>query len=79
MKKDLTEFSKTFYEKFTTSSSINEMWLDFKHKCLDVFVTVPVFFVVCVSCFPIDPFLPAGQPMSVSVNPWLIEPSGCNF
>jgi hypothetical protein len=39
----------------------------------------PVFFVVCVSCFPIGPFLSAGQPTSVSVNPWLIEPSGCHF
>ena len=35
MKKELTEYSKTFYEKFTTSSSINEMWLDFKHKCIE--------------------------------------------
>jgi hypothetical protein len=34
----------------------------------DVFVTVPVFFVVCVSCFPIGPFLSAGQPTSVSVS-----------
>ena len=46
---------------------------------LDVFVTVPVFFVVCVSCFPIGPFLSAGQPTNVSVNLWLIEPSGCHF
>jgi hypothetical protein len=75
MKKELTEYSKTFYEKFTTSSSINEMWLDliiigFSTALfvllLDVFVTVPVFFVVCVSCFPIGPFLSAGQPTNVS-------------
>jgi hypothetical protein len=35
MKKELTEYSTTFYEKFTTSSSINEMWLDFKHNCIE--------------------------------------------
>jgi hypothetical protein len=35
MKKELTEYSKTFYEKFTTSSSINEMWLDFKHNYIE--------------------------------------------
>jgi hypothetical protein len=43
MKKELIEYSKTFYD------------------------------------FPIGPFLSAGQPTNVSVNPWLIEPSGCHF
>lgn len=35
MKKELTEYSKTCYGKFTISSSINEMWLDFKHNCIE--------------------------------------------